>query len=73
MGVNIDKNEYYEIKLSNSAYPERGLQSIIFTPAEELVPQLLILYPFPKGEEYVLKLLLPYVVGYGICEKEEFE
>ena len=22
MGVNIDKNEYYEIKLSNSAYPE---------------------------------------------------
>ena len=25
MGVNIDKNEYYEIKLSNSAYPERGL------------------------------------------------
>lgn len=25
MGVNIDKNEYYEIKLSNSAFPERGL------------------------------------------------
>lgn len=25
MGVNIDKNEYYEIKLSNSAHPERGL------------------------------------------------
>lgn len=25
MGLNIDKNEYYEIKLSNSAYPERGL------------------------------------------------
>lgn len=22
MGVNIDKNEYYEIKLSNSAYPK---------------------------------------------------
>ena len=22
MGVNIDKNEYYEIKLSNSSYPE---------------------------------------------------
>lgn len=22
MGVDIDKNEYYEIKLSNSAYPE---------------------------------------------------
>lgn len=22
MGVNIDKNEYYEIKLSNSAHPE---------------------------------------------------
>lgn len=22
MGVNIDKNEYYEIKLSNSAYPQ---------------------------------------------------
>ena len=25
MGVNIDRNEYYEIKLSNSAFPERGL------------------------------------------------
>ena len=25
MGVNIDKNEYYEIKLSNSAFPEKGL------------------------------------------------
>lgn len=25
MGVNIDKNEYYEIKLSNSAHPEQGL------------------------------------------------
>ena len=25
MGVNIDKNEYYEIKCSNSAHPERGL------------------------------------------------
>lgn len=23
MGVNIDKNEYYEIKLSNSAHPEK--------------------------------------------------
>lgn len=23
MGVNIDKNEYYEIILSNSAHPER--------------------------------------------------
>ena len=22
MGVNIDKNEFYEIKLSNSAHPE---------------------------------------------------
>ncbi len=22
MGVNIDKNEYFEIKLSNSAHPE---------------------------------------------------
>ena len=22
MGVNIDKNEYYEVKLSNSAYPQ---------------------------------------------------
>ena len=26
MGVNIDKNEYYEIKLSNSAHPEWGLR-----------------------------------------------
>ena len=25
MGVNVDKNEYYEIKLSNSAHPEQGL------------------------------------------------
>ncbi len=25
MGVNIDKNEYYEIVSSNSAHPERGL------------------------------------------------
>lgn len=25
MGVNIDKNEYYEIVESNSAFPERGL------------------------------------------------
>ncbi len=25
MGVNIDKNEYYEIVKSNSAHPERGL------------------------------------------------
>ena len=25
MGVNIDKNEYYEIVTSNSAHPERGL------------------------------------------------
>ena len=25
MGVNIDKNEYYEIVKSNSAFPERGL------------------------------------------------
>lgn len=26
MGVNIDKNEYYEIVTSNSAFPERGLK-----------------------------------------------
>ena len=26
MGVNIDKNEYYEIKLSNSAHPEKYLK-----------------------------------------------
>ena len=26
MGVNIDKNEYYEIVKSNSAFPERGLR-----------------------------------------------
>ena len=25
MGVNIDKNEYYEIVKSNSAHPEQGL------------------------------------------------
>ena len=25
MGLNIDKNEYYEIIKSNSAFPERGL------------------------------------------------
>ena len=25
MGVNIDKNEYYEIVRSNSAFPEYGL------------------------------------------------
>ena len=25
MGVNIDKNEYYEIVKSNSAFPEKGL------------------------------------------------
>lgn len=24
MGVNIDKNEYYEIILSNSAFPEKS-------------------------------------------------
>ena len=26
MGVNIDKNEYYEIVTSNSAFPEKGLR-----------------------------------------------
>ena len=26
MGVNIDKNEYYEIVKSNSAFPEKGLR-----------------------------------------------
>ena len=26
MGVNIDKNEYFEIITSNSAHPERGLK-----------------------------------------------
>ena len=26
MGVNIDKNEFYEIVQSNSAHPERGLR-----------------------------------------------
>lgn len=26
MGVNIDKNEYYEIIQSNSAHPEKGLK-----------------------------------------------
>jgi len=26
MGVNIDKNEYFEIVKSNSAFPERGLK-----------------------------------------------
>ena len=26
MGVNIDKNEYYEIVKSNSAHPEKGLR-----------------------------------------------
>ena len=26
MGVNIDKNEYYEIIKSNSAFPEKGLK-----------------------------------------------
>lgn len=26
MGVNIDKNEYYEIVKSNSAFPEKGLK-----------------------------------------------
>jgi hypothetical protein len=26
MGVNIDKNEYYEIVKSNSAHPEQGLK-----------------------------------------------
>ena len=26
MGVNIDKNEYYEIIQSNSAHPEKGLR-----------------------------------------------
>ena len=26
MGVNIDKNEYYEIIQSNSAFPEKGLK-----------------------------------------------
>lgn len=26
MGVNIDKNEYYEIITSNSAFPEKGLK-----------------------------------------------
>lgn len=26
MGVNIDKNEYYEIVKSNSAHPEQGLR-----------------------------------------------
>ncbi len=26
MGVDIDKNEYYEIVKSNSAFPERGLR-----------------------------------------------
>ena len=25
MGLNIDKNEYYEIVKSNSAFPEKGL------------------------------------------------
>lgn len=27
MGVNIDKNEYYEIILSNSAHPELALNT----------------------------------------------
>ena len=26
MGINIDKNEYYEIVKSNSAFPEKGLR-----------------------------------------------
>lgn len=26
MGINIDKNEYYEIIQSNSAHPEKGLK-----------------------------------------------
>ena len=26
MGVNIDKNEFYEIIQSNSAHPEKGLK-----------------------------------------------
>ncbi len=26
MGVNIDKNEFYEIIQSNSAHPEKGLR-----------------------------------------------
>ena len=26
MGVNIDKNEYFEIVKSNSAHPEQGLK-----------------------------------------------
>ena len=42
MGVNIDKNEYYEIVKSNSAHPEAGLQkrlqSNILTPQPEPVP-----------------------------------
>lgn len=29
MGVNIDKNEYYEIILSNSAHPEGGTKGSI--------------------------------------------
>lgn len=41
MGVNIDKNEYYEIVKSNSAFPERGLYSKICTPVELPVPKLL--------------------------------
>ena len=30
MGVNIDKNEYYEIVKSNSAHPENGLNNTSF-------------------------------------------
>lgn len=30
MGVNIDKNEYYEIILSNSAHPEKNNPKGVF-------------------------------------------
>ncbi len=29
MGVNIDKNEYYEIILSNSAHPENAYKKLV--------------------------------------------
>ena len=32
MGVNIDKNEYYEIVLSNSAHPEKGVNKRVINP-----------------------------------------
>ena len=71
MGVNIDKNEYYEIVKSNSAFPERGIQSKICTPVELPVPKLLTRQPLPKGLEYPVVDVLPNVDGNCVVVKLE--